>query len=181
MNAPTKAVNLLQAYRIVLYRRALHPELFKVRNRLFVSHGDYEFEGWVMPGAHLMRFQLGAVSVTELLTDQESGLPERGVAAGFPCAGERDHEQLFGDRVNYVSTVQTETLNENLYASTYKELIDFAREEDAVAHLWEDAHGAKSASILDIQRYKKEVHAQSYHLLSPGGLVIRSQTIFEVR
>lgn len=181
MNAPAKAVNLLQAYRIVLYRRALHPELFKVRNRILVSHADYEFEGWVMPGAHLMRFQLGSTSVTELLTDQESGLPERGVAAGFPCAGERDHEQVFNDRVSYVSTVQTETLTENLYAATYKELVAFAREEDAVAHLWEDDSGAKFASILDVQRFRKEVHAQSYHLLAPGGLVIRSQTIFEIR
>jgi hypothetical protein len=179
MNAPAKAANLLQAYRIVVYRRALHPELFRVKNRITIAHGDYEFEGWVMPGSHVMRFQTGQACASELLTEQESGLPERGVAAAFPCAGERDFEQDFGGKLKYVSTVQTETLSENLYLATYRELYEFAREVDAAAHTWTDSDGGRCLSFLDVQRYRKEIHAQAYHLVAAGGLVIRSQTIFE--
>lgn len=179
MNSSAKVTSLLQAYRLVLYKRALHPELFKVRNRLTIVHGQYEFEGWVLPGGHVMRFQHEGACATELITSQESGLPERGVVAAFPCAGERDHEQMVGDRLKYVATVQTETLSDNLYSATYKELLDFAREVDAAAHTWVDPEAGKCASILDVQRMKREIHAQSYHLLAAGGLVLRSQTIFE--
>ncbi|MGD9692282.1 MAG: hypothetical protein AB7G17_12670 [Phycisphaerales bacterium] len=179
MSASTKATNLLQAYRLVLYKRSLHPELFKVRNRITVVYGAYEFEGWVMPGSHVMRFQHDGHCASELVTEQESGLPERGVAAAFPCAGERDFEHAFGERMKYMSTVQTETLSENLYNATYDELLDFAREVDAAAHLWTDADGGKCLSFLDVQRYRKEIHAQSYHLISAGGLVLRTQSIFE--
>ncbi len=42
MNLPTK--NSLQSYQVILYHRALHPELFQLRGRKVVRHGDYELE-----------------------------------------------------------------------------------------------------------------------------------------
>ena len=33
--------------------------------------------------------------------------------------------------------------------------------------------------MLDMQRYHREVHVQSYHLVAQGGIVVRTQTIFE--
>lgn len=178
MSVPAKSLNL-QAYRLILYRRALHPELFKVKGRRTIRHGDYEFEAWVMPGSHLMRFQHDTLCATELITDQDGGIPDRGILAAVPCAGERDHEQPFNEKVNYVSTVQTEQLPETLYSDTYDELIEFARESDALIYQWVDDDGGRCASILDIQRFRREIHAQSYHLVAQGGLVLRSQSIFE--
>lgn len=179
MSASTRAINLLQSYRLVVYKKSLHPELFRVKNRITVRHGAYEFEGWVMPGGHVMRFQHETGIITELVTEQDTGLPERGVVAAFPCAGERDHEQAVGDTLKYVTTVQTETLSENLYLATLRELFDFAKEVDAVAHSWLDPDGGRCFSFIDVQRYRKEIHAQCYHLIATGGVVLRSQTIFE--
>ena len=173
-----KSTNL-QAYRLILYRRALHPELFRVRNRRTIEHAQYDFEAWLMPGGHLLRFQHGDLCGTELITDQEEGVPDRGMVAALPCAGERDHEQEFGKAVKLVSTVQTEQLPESLYKATYQELVEFGRENDAMIHEYTDAEGGRCASILDLQRYRREVHAQSYHLTHQGGLVLRSQSIFE--
>ena len=177
MTAPAKSTSL-QAYRLILYRRALHPELFRVKDRRWIQHADYEFEAWVMPGSHLMRLQYDGLCATELITDQEDGIPDRGIVAAVPCAGERDHEQPFGEKIKYVSTVQTEQLPETLYGDTYDELLSFGRENDALIHTWEDEDG-RCASIVDIQRFRREVHAQSYHMLAQGGLVLRSQSIFE--
>ena len=178
MNPPSKSTSL-QAYRLILYSRALHPELFRVRGRQTISHHGYEFEAWIMPGSHLMRFQYGKGCATELITDQEDGIPDRGILAAIPCAGERDHEQDFGEKVKYVSTVQTETLPESLYAATYQELTAFGKESNALMHLWQDEDGGKCASIVDVQRFRREVHAQAYHLMAQGGLVLRTQSIFE--
>lgn len=33
--------------------------------------------------------------------------------------------------------------------------------------------------MIDTQRYNREIHAQAYHLIAQGGVVIRTQTIFE--
>ena len=83
MNAPPKAQTLLQAYRVLFYRRALHPELFKVCNRISITHREYEFEGWSSPGSPSSASSTTAPAV-ELLTNLEGGLPDRGVIAGFP-------------------------------------------------------------------------------------------------
>lgn len=178
MSSPTKCASL-QAYRLILYSRALHPELFRVKGRRAIAHQGYEFEAWVMPGSHVMRFQHNGDSALELITDQEDGIPERGVLAALPCAGERDQEHDFTDKLRYMSTVQTEQLSEALYRATYDELVAFGRENEALMHEWLDEDGGRCASIVDIQRFRREVHAQTYHLLAQGGLVLRSQTIFE--
>jgi len=178
MSLPSKSTSL-QAYRVVLYRRALHPELFDVRSRRVIDHQKYEFEAWLMPGGHLMRFQHAGVCATELITDQEEGIPDRGVVAAMPCAGEREHEEDFGEKLKYVSSVQTETLPESLYRATYNELTEFGAENKAMIHFWTDDDGGKCASILDVQRFRREIHAQAYHLSARGGLVLRTQSIFE--
>ena len=178
MSHTTKTAGL-QAYRLILYRRAVHPELFQIKSRATVPHGEYDFEAWVMPGGHLMRFAHNGVCATEIVSDQEFSLNERGLVAELPCAGERDHEQPFGELVNVMSTVQTETLPENLYNDTYQELVEFGVERNAARYIWEDEDGGRCASIVDVQRFRKEVHAQTYHLLASGGIVLRTQSIFE--
>lgn len=78
-----------------------------------------------------------------------------------------------------MSTVQTEQLSEALYRATYDELVAFGHENEALMHEWTDEDGGRCASIVDTQRFRREVHAQTYHLIAQGGLVLRSQTIFE--
>ena len=178
MNTSLKLATL-QAYRLLVYRRALHPELFDIKGQRRISHGEYDFEAWIMPGAHCMRFQHDGQCGTELVTYQDANLPERGLETTIPCAGEKDHEQELSESINFMATVQTETLPQNLYESTYRELVEFGEESEALMQLWTEPDGGLSASILDIQRFRREVHAQSYHLIANSGLVLRTQTIFE--
>ncbi len=178
MSNPTRSTSL-QAYRLILYRRALHPELFRIKGRRTVEHAGYAFEAWVMPGSHLMRFEDKGNCVTELITDIEDSIPERGIVAALPCAGEREHEEDFEDSMKFVSTVQTEQLPESLYKATYDELVEFGKENDALIYEWLDDDGGRCASLIDLQRYRNEVHAQCYHLNAQGGLILRTQSIFE--
>jgi len=178
MNVPTKS-NVLQTYQVVLYNKALHPEFFPLKGRRVVNQGGYELETWVMPGSHVLRFEYKTLCACELLTDQDRNLPAAGVVRAFLCAGEHDFEHDFTkDKVTYLTTVQTEILSENLYNSTYQELKNFARESGALTHTWADDAG-RCLSMVDVQRFNTEVHAQSYHLVASAGLVLRAQTIFE--
>lgn len=181
MNLPTRP-NSLQTYQLLLYRKALHPEVFNLKARRSLTHGAYDLEAWVTPGSHVLRFRFEGFVASELVTDQESGLPVDGAVTGFPCQGEHEYDHKFiAERVNYMTSVQTETLGDNLYAATYDEMVAFSRETGALIHRWTDSDGGKCLSMLDLQRLAKEVHAQAYHLLASGGLVLRTQTIFEHR
>ena len=178
MTLPIKP-NALQTYQTILYNKALHPEFFPLRMRRVVKTPTYELELWIMSGSHVLRFEHGPVCCAELVTDQETNLPDTGVVTAFLCAGERDFEHRFNRRrVVYMTSVQTETLSENLYATTRDELLDFAEEAEALVHHWEDESGP-CVSILDVQQYQREVHVQAFHMMAQGGLVLRTQTLFE--
>lgn len=176
---PLTRTNSLQTYQLLLYNRALHPEFFQLKNRRVVQGTGFELEAWIMPGRHLLRFGLGADCVCEVVSDREHELSPAGVVAGFFCAGERDFDYDFAiNGINYMTTVQTEQLNDNIYHSTLDELRDFAHSADALQHAYDDDCGP-CLSIVDIQRYAREIHAQSYHLVANGRIVLRTQSIFE--
>lgn len=179
MNVPPKVPNALQTYQTVLYGRALHPELFELRGRRVFTHGEYELEAWIMDGRHLLRFDHGLLSATELVTDQDRDLPTNSVVTTFLCAGEHEYDHEFkGKGVRYMTSVQTETLSEALFAATYEEMWTHGRDQEALMHEWRD-EGGRCLSLVDVQQYSKEIHAQAYHLLAQGGIVLRTQTIFE--
>lgn len=169
-----------QMFRLMIYQRALHPELFRIQDRKNWATSEYELEAWLMPGGHALRFQTGGQCVTEVVSDQDVQLPERGLLHALPCIGEKEYDQEVAGAIRFVSAVQTENLSDNLYLATHQEMKDFAAETGAMTHAWEDADGGKNLSLIDIQRYRGEIHAQGYHLLAAGGFVLRTQSIFEI-
>jgi hypothetical protein len=168
-------------YQIVLYNRALSPEKVPLKGRRVIRHGEYELECWVLPGSHMLRFEYKTLCTSELLIEEQKTPAGSGVVASFLCAGERDFEHKFSrDRVNYIATVQTERLSANLYEATFEEMATWARESPSrpLTHVWSDDVGP-CLSIIDVQTQRSQVHVQAYHLRAEGGLVLRTQTIFE--
>jgi len=171
----------LQAYNLALYRGALHPEFFQIEGRSRIAHGEYEFEAWIFRGGHALRFEHQNLCLSEVVGEEIAHLPERGHVTTLPCAGERDHDAEFADRLVYMTSMQTETLTDHLYLSTYNEMMDHGRMGDCLMSAWTDELGKPNLSLLDMQRYGDEVHVQAYHLRSDCGLVLRTQTIFQIK
>ncbi len=171
-----------QVLHLMVYQRALHPELFDLQSRRTFRHGDYETECWIAPAGHVVRFQLGGDCLTETVIENGDHLPETGLVHALPCVGEKEYELEPDDgNLGYVTTLQTEMLTDNLYQVTLREMHDFALETGALHHQWADPEGTPCLSLLDTQKYKREFHLQSYHLLGSSGLVLRTQSLFEAR
>ncbi|MCA9289559.1 MAG: hypothetical protein KDA25_00425 [Phycisphaerales bacterium] len=171
----------LQAYHLSVYRAALHPEFFQIDGRRKIEHGGYDFESWIYRGGHVVRFQYEGLCVTEVVSESMDSLPDRGLVTSLPCAGEKDHEGEFADRIAYVTTMQTETLSDHLYLGTYNEMLEHGRMGDCLMSVWTDGHPNPNLSLVDMQRYSDEVHVQGYHLRSDCGLVLRTQSIFQLK
>lgn len=168
-----------QVFRMLLFQRALHPELFNIHDRRAFTNPEYEVESWLYPGGHLLRFQTGGHCMTEVVADQDLSLPERGLAHQLPCIGEKEYEHAIEGAIKFVAAVQTENLSDNLYQATLSEMREFANETEAMRVEYEDG-AYTNFSMIDIQRFRKEIHAQSYHLIGAGGFVLRTQSIFEL-
>ncbi|MEM9167687.1 MAG: hypothetical protein AAGB48_11790 [Planctomycetota bacterium] len=169
-----------QAYQTILLDRALHPESFDLRDRRVFQSDAHELEAWIMPGSHLLRFESRDGCVSELVIDRDSGVLGTDAVASFLCAGDRDAEQEFAEaRMRYMTSVQTESLTENLYASTMREMLEHAEASGCLRFEWETDAGP-NISMVDVQAFNREVHAQAYHLIARGGFVLRTQTLFEL-
>lgn len=181
MNVGAKSSNT-QVFRLMVYRRALHPELFELQERRLTRQANYDAEYWLFPAGHVVRFQVDKDVLVETVIERGDHLPETGLVHALPCLGEKEYEMepAADAAVGYVTTVQTETLTDNLYAATYKEMVDFAQEVGGLMHRWDDAAGTPCLSLLDTQCYRREFHIQSYHMVGSTGLVLRTQSIFEV-
>ena len=170
MQAPNK-IMIPQPYHLALFRSAVHPEFFEIEERFEIQHAGYEFEGW------LLEFE--GTCATEIITPEPENLPERGHINTMQCIGERDHEQEFAERLLVISSMQSEQLSDHLFGDTYDELRSFAQESGAKMIEWTEGD-LVHMSILDFQRYNKQVHVQGYHLQSEYGHVLRTQAIFEI-
>ena len=232
MNTATRTSSL-QAYTMLLHRKAVHPEFFGIESRRQLVHGEVDVEAWIFRGGHAVRFQHATVAsassskptsaagtaarsvrasagstatghamggassasqarstvgtpdpattcICEVVTEQPDPLLDASLLASFPCAGERDHEERLSDAALYMTTIQTETLSEHLYVGTYKEMMQHVRESNSLFVAWTDEAGRPNLSLLDLQRYRNEVHLQAYHLRSDCGLVLRTQSMFQV-
>lgn len=179
MSLSTKTSSL-QAYNMLVFKNALHPEFFGIEGRYRIEHGDYEFEAWIFRGGHALRFQHEDTCIVEAVCDDVENLPDRGLITTLPCAGEKDHEAKFGDHVIYMTSIQTEILTNHLYLGTYREMLKHGREAQALISVWDDHMGKPNMSLVDMQRFHNELHVQAYHLRSDCGLVLRTQTIFQV-
>ncbi len=60
-------------------------------------------------------------------------------------------------------------------------MLEHARECETLTSVWTDELGKPNLSLVDVQRYSDEVHIQGYHLRSDCGLVLRTQSIFQVK
>lgn len=169
----------LQAYQMALYRNAIHPEFFQIQGRRRVAHADYEFEVWIWNGGHAVRFEYGDHCINEIVSDFADDLPQGGLVTALPCAGEKDHETDMNEAIGFMTSIQTETLTDHLYLSTYEELVDFGRNSDCLMSFWKE-NGKNNLSLVDFQKYRDQVHVQTYHLRSDCGLVLRTQSIFQI-
>ncbi len=178
---PTSKTTSLQNYTMLLYRKALHPEFFAIESRARIENGGLEAEAWIFKGGHAIRFQQDKVCLCEVVTDHPHALPERGLSTNVPCAGEHEHEEAVTESLTFMTTVQTETLAEHLYLGTYKEMLSHGRDNQSLMASWNDSETNKpNLSVVDLQRFRTEIHVQSWHLRSDCGLVLRTQSMFQL-
>jgi len=165
--------------KLMLYSRPLHPELFRFRARRTDRHGEYEVDSWLVEGGHVVRFAVDGRSLTEAVLEGNDHLPEAGLVHAMPCLGEKEFNTGDEETVGYFTTLQTETLTENLYLATYREMKDFAIEAGCLYHE-EQTPAGPNLTVLDAQKYKREFHVQGYQLTAHNGSVLRTQSVFEI-
>jgi hypothetical protein len=61
---------------------------------------------------------------------------------------------------------------------TYRELVVSGRAGHALMYTWHDSVG-ECLSMVELQRYRDQLHAQTYHMVALSGQVLRGQVLVE--
>src|ERR1700710_2753078 len=89
---------------LLLFQRALHPELFKILATESVSRKVYEADIWIVEGGHVITFAAGKNVLTEVISTQHDPMIERNanLLQSIPCRGEKYHDTVVGGNIRYM-------------------------------------------------------------------------------
>ncbi len=157
-------------------------EQFNATQSNTVRLGEYELETWLAHGAHMLRFQVGPYCAVEVITPRPNMCPRPGRLLNIPVAGERDHFQPIGDRIRYTVAVQTEQLRQHLFDDETETILKLGESTDGLVDQHTDpTTGSRNLSVICVQTLRTEAHVQTWHLDASCGLVVRGQTIFDLK
>jgi hypothetical protein len=166
---------------LLLYQKALHPELFKILASEQASRRAYEADIWVVEGGHVIMFAANKNTLTEVIVTNNAPLTDRGLLQSIPCRGEKYHEMTAGGNIRYMISTQEEQLTQTLYEATKHEISSYAAKRELMtAENPGTSETGGTLSVLDIERRSDELLVQSFHLFDETLMVIKTQAIFEV-
>src|SRR4030095_12424821 len=103
---------------LLLYQKALHPELFKILASEQVSRRAYEADIWLVEGGHVIMVTVGKNTLAEVIVTNNAPLTDRGLLQSIPCRGEKYHEMTAGGNIRYMISTQEEAVTQTVYDAT---------------------------------------------------------------
>jgi len=164
-----------------LYRRALHPELFRIYLDRHVESAKYAADLWIIGLSHLVSFQSASGIITELTGGSSDLLTDRNLVTQFKFRGERDFQFRFDDHTRYIFSSQVEEMSEHIFRTTYRDLLRYAKKKGLYVPFPQWASGGLDPfSFLDYECRDSEFHLHAYHAFPGEWRILRTQSIFEL-
>src|SRR5258708_3108302 len=161
---------------LLLYQRTLHPELLKIVGWEQITRRAYEADIWLVEGGHVISFNAGKTTLTEVIVNSGEIPTERNLLQSIPCRGEKYHETTVGGNVRYMISTQEEQLSQTLYDATRHAISTYAAKRELMSA--DNAGTGETSgylSVLDIERRSHELLVQSFHLFDETQMVIKTQ------
>ncbi len=164
-----------------LYRRALHPELFRIFETFRIKQPRYQAEIWVTGLSHVVTFQARDEILAEVTGADSELLPKSGLVTSFRFRGERDHDETPGKIIRHIMSSQVERMSPSLYEATHRDLLRHAKRRGLLREFdeWE-VNGIKPFTFIDSEARERELHLHSFFTFPEDYTVLKLQSIFEV-
>lgn len=164
-----------------LYQRALHPELFHIHQVKRIEHRQYNAEIWITGLAHVITVQFGEFYMTELVAEENELQPRVGLANTFRLRGDRDYSQSFPGGLRYILSSQVERMSANLYPSTHRDMLRYAKRRGIYTAFEEWSHEELTPfTFIDYEPRDAEFHVHAYHVFPFERTIVKTQSIFEI-
>jgi len=164
-----------------LYKRAIHPELFRIYLTHRIRQQRYQAEIWITGLAHVVTVQAKDEILTELTSVNSDLLPKSGLVSTFRFRGERDHDEQPGTVIRHIMCTQVERMTPNLFEATYRDMHRHARRRGLIREFdqWE-FNGMKPFTFIDQEPRERELHLHTFFTFPEDATLLKVQSIFEI-
>lgn len=166
---------------LCLYSRPVHPELFQIYAAEQYRGPAYEMSAWIVGSAHVVSFRTADSTLTELLTSDDAPLGRRRLVGRWQLRGERTCRQTVDGRIGYMSSFQLETLSDNLYRHTYRDLVGEGRRCGMFVQFeqWK-VRGLLPFAYVHCELLARELRVLAFHGFPEDRALVKTQSIFEL-
>lgn len=167
---------------LYLYRRALHPELFRIHASKHLQQKNYQANIWIVGLGHVVTMHSGGRVATEAIIGDTDLLPDRGLANHFRFRGERDHQEEWDNGVNYMISSQIERMSKQLFQASHADLLRHARRRGMMVSFdeWTSNGDLVPFSFIDYEARERELHISAFHVYPEELTFVKTQSIIEL-
>ncbi len=178
---PSELTDIKDA-KMLIYNRALHPELFEIFLEKDMDTGKYEAKIFLIGSGHHILFHTPFANITELLTTRTDILPDTGLLEQLPVGKNREYQADINNRIYYMLNINSEQMSSAVFESVYREMTKFAKCRGLFITFeqWADENELAPFSFIDYEKRPRELDLFCYHAVPAINMMIRTQSVFSL-
>lgn len=164
-----------------LYGRSLHPELFEIHHTRQIERGGYVATVQITNAGHLITWQYGNMTLTEVAASAQHPLPQRRRLMSHRLKGTCTDQLECRGGVNYQVQFSLEPVEKEAFWTYQKELTQ-AVERQGLLHCFESSgrFGLGAMSYINLESRDRSLKIQAFHTFPDDYAIVKSQSVFSL-
>jgi Protein of unknown function DUF2617 len=162
-----------------LYGRSLHPELFEVHSTRRIERGGYRATIQITTAGHVISWQYGDFTLTEVAAAANHPLPERRRLMSHRLKGSCSDTVECRGGVRYETTFSLEPVEKEAFWAYQKELTQSGA-RSGLLHCFEASgrFGLGAMSYVHVESRDRRLSIQAFHTFPDDYAIVKSQSVF---
>lgn len=164
-----------------LYGRSLHPELFEIYESKTIQRGNYQARVEITSTGHLVTWQFGGITLTEVATAAHYPLPKKRRLMSHRLKGDRADKLECRGGIKYEVAFSLEPANSERFLNYQKQLTLQATRQGMLHQF--DSSGrweAGALSYINVDSRDKLFRVQAFHTFPDDCAVLKIQSSFQL-
>lgn len=164
-----------------VFRRPMHPDWFGTKTFRRVERREWVADLRIIDGGHAVFFRSGSVGLTEVLSGQETALPEPGRL--LQCHLRRERTALLrpGGLLEYQTCLDVERVDLEVFRHLCEELtLDATRDGLFHRFRWPNRLAPPPLSLIHVEPRATSLVIHAFHTFPDECAIVRTQSLFEL-
>ncbi|MFN0196928.1 MAG: DUF2617 family protein [Planctomycetaceae bacterium] len=164
-----------------VYRRSVHPELFKTYVTSHLSTSKWNAELRIGDVGHLVSFRMGDQILTEMTATERTPLPHHYHCLERRVRGQRNETLEIIPGLRYQVSFQVEQLEQDVFLHVHEEMLTDARKAQLAFH-FPPAHRflPGAVSLVNASPVFGGLLVHTFHTFPDSCAVVKTQSLYEV-